>query len=58
MLVISAGTICSSKIQGKVDQCYNLINLDAPEPEDIRWHIRVYRVFSTGENEKVIDCII
>lgn len=58
MLVISAGTVCSSKIRGKVDQCYNLIDLDAPEPEATRWHIKVHRVFSRGENEKVIDCII
>jgi 3',5'-cyclic AMP phosphodiesterase CpdA len=58
MLVISAGTVCSSKIRGKMSQCYNLIEIDAPESDCKRWHIQVYRVFSQGEKEKVVDSII
>lgn len=58
MLVISAGTICSSKVRGKMSQCYNLIEIDAPESDCTRWHLQVYRVFSKGEKEKVIDSII
>jgi 3',5'-cyclic AMP phosphodiesterase CpdA len=58
ILVVSAGTVCSSKIRGKTSQCYNLIELDAPEPESKRWHVRVSRIFSEGEKEKIVDCII
>ena len=58
MLVVSAGTVSSSKIRGKAPQCYNLIELDAPEPECKRWHVRIYRVFSAGEKELVVDSII
>jgi 3',5'-cyclic-AMP phosphodiesterase len=58
MLVVSAGTICSSKIRGKVSQCYNLIELDVPEPECKLWHLRITRIFSSGEKEKVVDSII
>jgi 3',5'-cyclic-AMP phosphodiesterase len=58
MLVISAGTVCSSKVRGKMSQCYNLIEIDAPESDCKCWHIQVYRVFSQGEKEKVVDSII
>lgn len=58
MLVISAGTVCSSKVRGKMSQCYNLIEIDAPESDCKRWHIQVYREFSQGEKEKVVDSII
>jgi 3',5'-cyclic-AMP phosphodiesterase len=58
MLVISAGTVCSSKVRGKMSQCYNLIEIDAPESDCKHWHLRVYRVFSKGEKERVVDSII
>ena len=58
MLVLSVGTVCSSKIRGKMAQCYNLIELDTPEPECTRWHIRAYRVFQNGEKERITDSII
>lgn len=58
MLVVSAGTVCSSKIRGKFSQCYNLIELDAPEPECTRWHLRIYRIFSGGKKERIVDSII
>lgn len=58
MLVISAGTVCSSKVRGKMSQCYNLIEIDVLEFDCKRWHLQVYRVFSGGEKEKVVDSII
>lgn len=58
MLVISAGTVCSSKVRGKMSQCYNLIEIDAPESDCKRWYLQVYRVFFRGEKEKVVDSII
>lgn len=58
MLVISAGTVCSSKVRGKMSQCYNFIEVDAPESDCKRWHLQVCRVFSRGEKEKVVDSII
>ncbi|WP_292373153.1 MULTISPECIES: metallophosphoesterase [unclassified Methanosarcina] len=35
MLVISAVTVCSSKVRGKMSQCYNLIEIDKPESDCI-----------------------
>lgn len=58
MLVVSAGTVCSSKIRGKTSQCYNFIEVNAPEPESRRWHVQIHRIFSKGEKEKVVDCMI
>lgn len=58
MLVVSAGTVCSSKVRGKASQCYNYIELEAPEPECTRWRLHVCRVFSSGEKERVVDSII
>lgn len=58
MFIISAGTVCSSKIRGKTSQCYNLIELETPESECTRWHLRITRVFSSGIKELVVDNIV
>ncbi|WP_082093136.1 metallophosphoesterase family protein [Methanosarcina siciliae] len=58
MLVVSAGTVCSSKVRGKASQCYNYIEIAAPEPDCTRWHLQVHRVFYGGKKEKVVDSII
>jgi 3',5'-cyclic AMP phosphodiesterase CpdA len=58
MIVLSAGTVCSSKIRGKTLQCYNMIEIDAPELDCTRWRLLVYRIFSRGEKELVIDSIL
>jgi 3',5'-cyclic AMP phosphodiesterase CpdA len=58
MLVISSGTVWSSKIRGKATQSYNLIEIDATECDCTHWHLRVYRIYSRGEKERVVDSII
>jgi len=58
MFIVSAGTVCSSKIRGKTSQCYNLIELDMPETECTRWHLKIARVFSSGGKELIVDSII
>ena len=35
MLVVNAGTVCSSKTRGKTTQCYNLIQIDDKNSEEI-----------------------
>lgn len=58
MLVVSAGTVCSSKTRGKAPQCYNLIEVEAPDPEWARREVRIHRMFAGGEKELVADTII
>jgi len=53
MLVVNAGTVCSSKTRGKTTQCYNLIQID--ENPEADWKIQVSRVFPTGEIEIVSE---
>jgi len=58
ILIISAGTVCSSKIRGKIPQCYNLIEVYSPERDCICWHLKVYKIFSEEKREQVFDGII
>lgn len=58
MLIVSAGTVCSSKTRGKTYQCYNLIEVETPDPEWTRREVRVHRMFAGGEKELVADTII
>jgi 3',5'-cyclic-AMP phosphodiesterase len=57
MLVVNAGTVCSSKTRGKTTQCYNLIQIDNENSEDSKrdWKVKISRVFPTGEIEVVSD---
>ena len=48
MLVVNAGTFCSSKTRGKTTQCYNLIQADN-ENSGGNWNVRVSRVFPQGD---------
>ena len=50
MLVVNAGTFCSSKTRGKTTQCYNLIQADN-ENSGGNWNVRVSRVFPQGDVE-------
>lgn len=54
MLVVNAGTFCSSKTRGKTKQCYNLIQADK-DNLDGKWKVRVSRVFSNGNPELVAE---
>lgn len=54
MLVVNAGTVCSSKTRGKTTQCYNLIQVDDKNPEG-NWKVQVSRVFPTGDTELVTE---
>lgn len=58
MLVVNAGTVCSSKTRGKTSQCYNLIQAESGIPKEEGWKIRVSRVFSKGNQELVTEAVI
>jgi 3',5'-cyclic AMP phosphodiesterase CpdA len=58
MLVVNAGTVCSSKTRGKTTQCYNLIQIADKNSEgdlETDWKVKVSRIFPTGEIEVVSD---
>lgn len=57
MLVVNAGTFCSSKTRGKTTQCYNLIQADN-ENSGGNWNIRVSRVFPQGDVELVTETVM
>jgi Icc protein len=57
MLVVNAGTFCSSKTRGKTTQCYNLIQADN-ENSGGNWNVRVSRVFSKGNMELVTEAVM
>ena len=52
ILVVNAGTFCSSKTRGKTTQCYNLIQAEKESLEG-SWNIRVSRIFPEGHMELV-----
>ncbi|MHB8101746.1 MAG: metallophosphoesterase family protein [Methanosarcina sp.] len=57
MLVVNAGTFCSSKTRGKTTQCYNLIQADN-ENSGGNWNVRVSRVFPQGDMELVTETVM
>ncbi|MDW5550858.1 MAG: metallophosphoesterase family protein [Methanosarcina sp.] len=57
MLVVNAGTFCSSKTRGKTTQCYNLIQANK-ENSNGNWKVRVSRVFSKGDRELVTETVM
>lgn len=57
MLVVNAGTFCSSKTRGKTTQCYNLIQADN-ENSGGNWNVRVSRVFPQGDVELVTETVM
>ena len=57
MLVVNAGTICSSKTRGKTTQSYNLIQAEK-ENSGENWKVRVSRVFSKGNMELVTEAVM
>ncbi|AKB24721.1 3',5'-cyclic-nucleotide phosphodiesterase [Methanosarcina sp. MTP4] len=68
MLVVNAGTICSSKTRGKTSQCYNLIQAESSRNEDLgekdgkmengNWNVRVSRIFPEGNQELVAETVM
>ncbi|MGB9927213.1 MAG: metallophosphoesterase family protein [Methanosarcina sp.] len=54
MLVVNAGTVCSSKTRGKTTQCYNLIQVDDENSEG-NWKVQISRVSSAGDVELVTE---
>ncbi|WP_082089028.1 metallophosphoesterase family protein [Methanosarcina siciliae] len=56
MLVVNAGTFCSSKTRGKTTQCFNLIQ--AENGENKNWNVRVSRVFPQGNLELVTETVM
>ncbi len=68
MLVVNAGTICSSKTRGKTTQSYNLIEAEkgrnengkweAGKIESENWKVRVSRIFSEGNRELVAETVV
>jgi 3',5'-cyclic-AMP phosphodiesterase len=57
MLVVNAGTFCSSKTRGKTTQCYYLIQADNENPER-NWKVSVSRVFSKGNLELTTETVM
>lgn len=57
MLVVNAGTFCSSKTRGKTTQCYNLIQAEK-ENSGENWNIRVSRVFPEGHMELITETVM
>jgi 3',5'-cyclic AMP phosphodiesterase CpdA len=57
MLVVNAGTFCSSKTRGKTTQCYNLIRVEN-ENSDENWTVQVSRVFPKGYQELVTETVM
>lgn len=57
MLVVNAGTLCSSKTRGKITQCFNLIQVDN-ENSSGNWNVRVSRVFPQGNLELVTKTVM
>ncbi|WP_232308786.1 metallophosphoesterase family protein [Methanosarcina lacustris] len=57
MLVVNAGTFCSSKTRGKITQCFNLIQADN-ENSYGNWNVRVSRVFPQGNLELVTETVM
>ncbi|MFZ2499919.1 MAG: metallophosphoesterase [Methanosarcina sp.] len=57
MLVVNAGTVCSSKTRGKTTQCYNLIQADNKNSGG-NWNVRVSRVFPQGNMELVTEMVM
>ncbi|TAH69710.1 MAG: metallophosphoesterase, partial [Methanosarcina mazei] len=67
MLVVNAGTFCSSKTRGKTTQCFNLIQAENSEKngngesekiEDGGWKVRVSRVFPQGNIEFITETVM
>ncbi|WP_416182790.1 metallophosphoesterase family protein [Methanosarcina sp.] len=58
MLVVNAGTFCSSKTRGKTTQCFNLIQAENESSDKNNWKVRISRVFPQGNLELVTETVM
>ncbi|KKI00129.1 3',5'-cyclic-nucleotide phosphodiesterase [Methanosarcina sp. 1.H.T.1A.1] len=58
MLVVNAGTFCSSKTRGKTTQCFNLIQAENENSDNNNWKVRVSRVFPQGKMELITKTVM